>query len=134
MTQSSNKDHIKILYVEDDALNQTILKIMLNTLGYQNVQTTADGQKTLELLADPNTELDLILMDLGLPDMDGITLTEKIRQSTFKSKDVPIIALTGNIAETSKQKSLNAGMNAFLTKPIEREFLGNTIEQILLKK
>jgi CheY-like chemotaxis protein len=124
---------VTILYVEDDHINQTVLKSMLSMIGYKNVLVAGDGKTTLELLNNNALRIDLIFMDLGLPDMNGYALAEKIRQGHFLAKNVPIIALTGNVAKVAKEKCLSAGMNGFLEKPINSQELLRVLEEALGK-
>ncbi len=121
----------KVLFVEDDEINQTIVKGILGSIGYKDVQTANNAAEALSILENPNSKIDVILMDLGLPDMDGIALTEKIRHSNLAIKDVPIIAVTGNSQEKAKENSLKAGMNAFLTKPVNQILLEKTLAELL---
>ncbi len=120
-----------ILFVEDDGINQAIVKGMLNKMGYSNIQFASTAAQALDLLENPGLKIDAILMDLGLPDMDGVELTKKIRASSLTAKGVPIIAITGNSREKAKEESLAAGMNAFLTKPVKREILESTLSEFL---
>ncbi len=121
----------KVLFVEDDEINQTIVKGILGSIGYKDVQTANNAAQALSILENPNSKIDVILMDLGLPDMDGVALTEKIRHSHLAAKDVPIIAVTGNSQEKAREKSLNAGMNAFLTKPVNQALLEKTLTELM---
>jgi len=129
-----NNTEIQILYVEDDLLNQMVLKSTLKALGYENVLIAGDAKQAFEILENPNIELDFILMDIGLPEMNGIELTEKIRHSDLPAKEIPIVAVTGNEASNAKELCLAAGMNDFLMKPVEAKLLKTTIETILLSK
>jgi CheY-like chemotaxis protein len=127
MNATESLENIRILYVEDDKTNQIVLKSLLGLVGFKSVSIADCGQRALEMLAQPDFQVDLILMDIGLPDIDGITLTEKIRSSDFTAKSVPIIALSGNVAQAVKEKSRTAGMNDFLSKPVDKEELRKVI-------
>jgi two-component system sensor histidine kinase/response regulator len=120
-----------ILFVEDDDINLTVVKALLSSIGYKNIQLAKCAKQALELLSKPETKIDLILMDLGLPDLSGIELTKQIRQSNLPSKNIPIVALTGNSEEKAKRESLAAGMNGFLTKPVEPKILQSTLKDLL---
>lgn len=120
----------KVLFVEDDEINQVIIKGILGAIGYKDVQMANNAAQALSILENPDSNIDVILMDIGLPDMDGIALTEKIRHSDLAAKNVPIIAVTGNNPEKAKEKSIAAGMNAFLTKPINQALLEKTLKEI----
>jgi CheY-like chemotaxis protein len=123
-----------ILYVEDNELNQLVIRKMLNALGYEQVLIAGDANAALALLEDPATQPDLILMDLGLPGMDGIALAQTIRHSQLQAKNVPIIAVTGNEEVEAKVKSFAAGMNDFLVKPVEKVQLGLKLERFFSGK
>ena len=134
MSNSQNlKPSVKILYVEDDFTNRIVLTSILKTLGYENVTLAEDAKQAISLLEPPLIEFDIIFMDLGLPDMDGIELTKLIRQSNWKAKDLPIVAITGNEATTAKEKSFAAGMNGFLSKPVDKELMRTILESLLAK-
>jgi two-component system sensor histidine kinase/response regulator len=122
---------LNILFVEDDDINQTVVKALLNSIGYKNIQLANCAQQALDLLGKPETKIDLILMDLGLPDLSGIELTKKIRQSGLPLKNIPIVAVTSNCEEKAKRESLAAGMNGFLTKPVEPKVLQSILKDLL---
>lgn len=132
--KNSFNNNIHILCVEDDAMNQMIVKTLLRNLGFKKISMAGDAKEAISLLEIPNTDINFILMDLGLPDISGIELTKKIRQSHWAVKDIPIVALTGNDADVAKEDSLAAGMNDFLTKPINVERLKNILETLIEKK
>lgn len=113
-------EHFSILLAEDNDLNATIATHMLTQLGYQ-VHRVEDGQQAVDYCLAPNTNIDLILMDINMPKLDGKEATRMIRQE--KGDDIPIIALTANAYEEDKLASLDAGMNHHLTKPLVKEEL-----------
>lgn len=112
----------KILIVEDDPINQEVAKDILESVGL-NVTIADDGEKSLELLKSHQYEL--ILMDIQMPNMDGLEATKQIRANI--SKDVPIIALTANAMSEDRDLCFKAGMNDFLTKPFEVNLLLNML-------
>jgi len=106
-----------ILLVEDNELNQELIEDLLINNGLQ-VKIANHGQKALEILKQEN--FDCILMDLHMPVMDGYEATRKIRdQEQFK--DLPILALSANAMEGDREKSMTAGMNDHITKPVNPE-------------
>lgn len=109
-----------ILLVEDNPINRKIIIIMLNNLGCQ-VEVAEDGEKALTRF--DKQPFDLIFMDIGLPGMDGFAVTKKIRKLESKDARHPIIAMTAYAAEEDRQKCLAAGMDDFLSKPIDQEML-----------
>lgn len=108
---------LKVLVVEDNVLNQKVVRLLLKDLGC-SVEVADRGKKVFELL---HNNYDLIFMDIGLPDMTGIEVAKKVRQLGYDN--VPIIALTAHVFETDKQSCLRAGMNDIVTKPIMNEQL-----------
>ncbi|CAM4437193.1 MAG: Sensor histidine kinase RcsC [Legionellaceae bacterium] len=115
----------KILVVEDNFLNQKIAQIFLEDMGYQ-VDIAENGSQALQMF---NQEYSGILMDIGLPDMDGCDVCSSIRKLDY-GKDIPIIALTAS-GDFFKDKCLAAGMNSYLTKPIINEDLKNELYQFI---
>lgn len=117
----------KILLVEDEAFNQNFIETILLPQGVQIVYAT-DGFEALNQVRI-NSDIDLILMDIRLPGIDGIETTKKIRLLGFTK---PIIAQTANALPEDKQLCLNAGCNEFIAKPVVRlEFL-EIIDSFLL--
>ncbi len=115
----------QILLVEDNEINQLIAEELLQKCGY-TVHIANDGQEALDILTS-NT-FDLILMDIQMPIMDGLTATRKIReQKQFAT--LPIIAMSAHAMSGDKEKSLASGMNDHLTKPIDPELLYKTLYQ-----
>ncbi|THB70629.1 MAG: response regulator [Gammaproteobacteria bacterium] len=117
--------NIRILLVEDNFVNQKVIVRQLEKLGYRT-DIAGNGQEAYE--AVKNVPYDLVLMDCNMPVMDGYTSTQKIRE-TEEIKDIPIIALTANAMKEDEEKCLAAGMNDYLTKPVNRNVLGNTINK-----
>ena len=118
----------RILLVEDNELNAEIAKTVLEDVGAL-ITRAENGQQALELFKKkPAGTFDVILMDLMMPVMDGYTATRKIRElERSDAKKVPIIAMTANSFTEDVQASLDAGMNAHLSKPIVIEEVIKTI-------
>ena len=114
-----SRDSYHVLLVEDNELNQKIAKIMLEEMGCK-VDVANCGMSALHQC---NNAHDIIFMDLGLPDIDGLSLTEEIRKKENHRLDTPIIALTAHASDHDKKRCLSIGMNDFLTKPISYENL-----------
>jgi PAS domain S-box-containing protein len=117
---------VSILVVEDNLMNQKLALQVLNRLGY-TAQVAENGQKALDLLQ--NEEMDLILMDIQMPVMDGYTTTGHIR-NTLKSR-VPIIAMTAHALANEREQCLKAGMNDFIPKPFQIEELQRIMRKYL---
>jgi len=105
----------KVLLVEDHKTSQKIALLTLNELNC-DVDAADTGGQALELFK--TNEYDIIFMDLGLPDIDGLTVTETIRRMETSSNHIPIVALTAHSDDTYKVRSLEIGMNDFLMKPL----------------
>ena len=119
---------IKVLVVEDIALNQLLMKTLLDDFGFES-DIAANGKIAVEKLQD-NT-YDIILMDLQMPEMNGFEATQYIRQ-TMKLK-VPIIALTADVTTVDLAKCTAVGMNDYLAKPIDERILYSKIAGFVKK-
>ncbi len=116
--------HLRILLAEDNKVNQKIAKIILQKLGYDQVDIANNGLELLELLKQQH--YDIILMDVQMPKMDGLTTTREIIKQYGDSRPI-IIAMTANVTEGEKEKCLNAGMDNYLSKPINRDLLAEKL-------
>jgi PAS domain S-box-containing protein len=108
---------IKILIVEDNLLNQKIAKLMLEKLGYE-ADIVANGQECIDTLSSPESEYELIFMDVQMPVMDGVAATKIIRKNLSLQNKPWIVALTGNALVEERQACLDAGMDDFISKPV----------------
>ena len=121
----------KVLLVEDNLLNREIVQAILQDAGF-TVDTADDGDVAVERLQDSKQgEFDLVLMDIQMPKMDGYAATRQIRTLPSDVANVPIVAMTANAFEEDKQKTIRAGMNAHIAKPIEAGRLMETLSHIL---
>ena len=122
----------KILLAEDMFINAEIMKEILSMKDMQ-VDHGENGKITVELFEkSPLNYYDAVLMDIRMPVMDGLTATEKIRAlDRPDAKTVPIIAITANAFDEDVQRSLQAGMNAHLSKPVDPEKLYQTLEEFI---
>lgn len=116
-----------ILYVEDNFENRILILRILNAEGYK-VIFAENAIETMEAIQ--NHSIDLILMDINLPDIDGYTLTESLRQNP-KTSNVPIVALTANVMKGDREKSLEAGCDGYIQKPIDVDALPGQIATYL---
>jgi len=122
------KTPVRVLLVEDEELVQRITTKLLISLGC-TVDVAQNGKQALE--KNFNT-YDLILMDIGLPDMDGTEVTKIIRES-FSACDLPIIALTAHVQSHYRQQCLSVGMNHVLNKPAAKSELNQIITRYVPK-
>lgn len=109
---------LKLLVVEDLEVNRMLLRQMLRNSGVVLFEAE-NGQEALDVLKEHDVEL--ILMDLHMPEMDGIEATRAIREGRVKgvNADVPIVCLTADVFKETKEAIFSAGMNDFVTKPVE---------------
>ena len=115
---------VKILVAEDNIMNQDVIESMLVELGH-NVTVVSNGFEAINKLQDH--EFDLILMDVSMPGLDGVSATEQIRSFAGPRSNVPIIAVTGNITQGARELYRSMGMNDYIPKPVSLEDLGRAI-------
>lgn len=129
---AENLTNLNILLVEDNMINLSIETEILRELGFR-VETAENGMVAVEKLAASTPgEFDLVLMDVQMPVMDGREATEAIRRLNNKElADIPIIALSANAFESDKRMSIESGMNAHLTKPMDVPLLLETIRKTM---
>ena len=128
-TTDLNKTHktpLRILIAEDNAFNKMLIEKLLDKFGYKDFDHAFNGLEVLEKLKE--NSYDLILMDIQMPEKDGMETTKEIIREYGEDRPI-IIALTADANEYSKQTYLDAGMDDFLSKPYKSEDL----EQLLLK-
>jgi len=118
----------EILIVEDNLLNLTVEANALKSYGYEP-KKARDGFEALEVLS--NNKIDLILMDMELPKMHGLELLQQIK-SNPEIQSIRVIAVTGYCDKENKEKFLNAGCYAILSKPINFGSFKHRIEEFLL--
>jgi two-component system sensor histidine kinase/response regulator len=129
--QTVNHHSSYILLAEDNPINQKLAKMMLTKVGHQ-VETAVTGKEAFEKYIASSGNFDLILMDMQMPEMDGIEATRLIRDWEEKNKDhVPIIALTANAIKGDKERCIEGGMDDYITKPINKDLFFAVIEKWL---
>ena len=115
----------RILVVEDNAVNQFVAQRMLKNLGY-DIDIANNGRDALEILQ--TRSYDLIFMDCQMPEMDGYETTRLIRHMEAGKRSVPIIAMTANAMKGDAEKCLEAGMDAYLSKPVSLDALRSALK------
>ncbi|HLO62310.1 MAG TPA: response regulator [Azonexus sp.] len=127
-TRSRDLEGMRILLVEDNEINQQVASELLRDWGAQ-VDIAGDGQQALDLLAAHHPEYyAVVLMDIEMPVMDGREATRRLREQVC-FRDLPIIAMTAHVVGYGGQESLAQGVNAYVAKPFEPEFL---LDQLML--
>lgn len=117
----------KILIVEDDPMNMELFRDLLEIHGYI-IYEAVDAREALEQASE--NKFDLILMDIQLPGMDGLTATKIIKEES-KNKDTPIVALTAYAMKGDKERIEGAGCDGYITKPINTKKFSGTVEAFL---
>jgi PAS domain S-box-containing protein len=120
----------RILLVEDNVTNQKVALAMLKKLGYR-ADVAANGMEALEALRI--IPYDLVLMDCQMPEMDGYEATRRLRdrRSKVRNPDVPVIAMTAHAMKRDREKCLEAGMNDYITKPVDPKALAEALKKWL---
>jgi CheY-like chemotaxis protein len=126
----AHKSRPRILMVDDDFINQELLKFLLTEAELQ-CDTANDGEEAVGMAGD--TDYDLILMDIQMPIMDGLAATRAIRVLPERQL-TPIIGVSANAFDEVKDRCFEAGMNAFLTKPVSPEVLYGELAKWLISK
>ena len=118
-----------ILYVEDNSDNRKLVWRVLEVEGYSVVEAK-DAIQALERLGTES--IDLALMDINMPEVDGYTLTSKIKAMPQYAK-LPIIAVTANVMRGDRERSLEAGCDGYIQKPIDIDTLSQQIERFIIR-
>lgn len=127
-TSKPSHEDVRILVAEDNKVNQQVTQMVLNKLGYE-YEMVKNGLEAVRALM--TSHYDLVLMDLQMPEMDGLEATRIIRdpKSEVRNHDIPIIAITADAMMGSKERCMEAGMNDYLPKPIPHNLLADCIEK-----
>lgn len=120
--------HANVLMAEDNPVNAKIASKILHKLGIQTV-VVENGKLAVEEVTNKN--YDIVLMDINMPVLDGISAAEKIRQLPFPRNQIPILALTANAMMEDRERCMEAGMNGFVSKPIKMAHLIDELDSIL---
>lgn len=120
----------RVLLVEDNAVNQMVAVAMLKKLGL-SPDTASNGSEALETLV--TRHYDLILMDIEMPEMDGIEAVRRIRSLPVENpnRTTPVIALTARAMRADREECLAAGMDDYVSKPVRPDTLKKTVERWL---
>ncbi len=121
-------ENVKVLVAEDNGLNQLLIRTLLEDFGYE-CDMAANGKIAIEKMQ--NNSYDIILMDLQMPEMNGMEATEHIR--TKMNSTIPIIALTADVVNMNLKKCSAIGMNDYISKPLDEKLLHNKITSLLIK-
>jgi PAS domain S-box-containing protein len=121
-----------ILLVEDNEINQLVATELLAE-GNVTVEVANNGKDALDMILARPTHWDVVLMDMQMPVMDGVTATIEVRK-TISAEQLPIVAMTANAMVQDKEKCMAAGMQDFVTKPIDPDILWETLLRVIRPK
>ena len=119
----------KILIIEDNPMNMELTTDLLKVSGYDVIQSDT-AEQGIKLAQEQHP--DLIIMDIGLPVMDGLSAVEILKKDE-KTKDIPILALTSYAMKGDREKILEAGCEGYLAKPIDTRKFADEVKAILKK-
>lgn len=117
----------RILLIEDNAINRRLAQFLLKSQGYE-VWEVASAPEAFESLKEKRP--DLILMDIQLPGMDGLTATRQLKADPA-TRDIPVVAVTSYAMQGDEEKALAAGCDAYITKPIDKTRFLETVAGLL---
>lgn len=118
---------IKVLVAEDNAVNRELLRELLEVRGYQ-VTEACDGQEAVEMLEQSRP--DILLLDLGMPRLDGFGVVRHIRANT-ELADLPVLAVSAYAMRGDREEVLKAGFDGYLSKPVNAAALVSEMERLL---
>ncbi|MDG1490284.1 MAG: ATP-binding protein, partial [Planctomycetota bacterium] len=122
---------MRVLVAEDNLVNQRVARGLLEKLGH-NVAVVSNGLEAIS--AVERGEVDLILMDVNMPVLDGLEATRRIRAAAGPESGLPIVALTANAIEGDQQECLEAGMDFYLSKPFSKNELERSIRAVTARR
>jgi CheY-like chemotaxis protein len=119
-----------VLLVEDNPHNRKIFSGMLSHAGFRVVEAE-DGNQALEKAASQENKIDLILMDLSIPGIDGWEVTRRLKAPEAATRTIPIIALTAHAMRGDEERALQAGCDGYLAKPISPKKVVEEVKRYL---
>ena len=120
----------RILVAEDNAVNRELLRELLELRGY-TVLEACDGQEALETIEQTYPEL--LLLDIGMPVLDGFAVVRKIRENPRLAR-LPVVAVTAYAMRGDREKILNSGFDGYLSKPVDPSSLTKELDRLLAKR
>lgn len=131
LSQSLDNKHLRILVAEDNVINQQVARGYLEKMGH-HVDVVGNGLETVQALR--NIPYDLIFMDVQMPEMDGLQATYAIRNMAPPASQTCIIAMTANAMKGDEERCIAAGMDGYISKPIQREKLAQAMDAYMLNR
>ena len=120
----------KVLIAEDNAVNRELLRELLETRGY-TVLEACDGQEALHMI--DQVQPDILLLDIGMPVLDGFAVVRKIRENPHLAK-LPVVAVTAYAMQDDREKILNSKFDGYLSKPIDARSLMEELDRLLSRR
>ncbi len=121
---ATDGEKLKILIAEDNTTNALIARVMLQDAGYE-IHVVGDGEQAVEAVMGEN--FDLVLMDIGMPGVDGVEAAARIRKLPGRKANIPIIALTAHVLKDQRMYTMMRDMDDYIAKPIQREAMLVTV-------
>lgn len=121
---------IKILIAEDHAINRELLRELLEARGYSVIEA-CDGQEALQMIEQ--AQPDILLLDIGMPILDGFAVMRKIREKP-QLASLPVLAVTAYAMQGDQEKILHSGFDGYLSKPINSRSLAEELDRLLSKR
>ncbi len=128
----SNDKNIRILYVDDSGTTREMIESFLLQLGYLSIQGAVDGIDALEKIDEAEDEFDFIITDINMPNMDGITFIQRLREKLDYAV-TPIMVLSTEWTKEMKQQGKQAGATSWIVKPFDLQLISMGIKQTIEK-
>ena len=122
---------MRILFIEDDAMNRRVVRDMLHVAGLELAEADGGRNGIARLESDP---FDVLLLDLRMPEMDGFDVMRDLRSRNDHLRDLPIIVVTADASPGLEQECVATGADAVLYKPIAMQLLFDTIADVLVSR
>lgn len=127
-----NLERINILLVDDNRHMRLLLRQILRAFGCRNVYEATDGVEAIRILK--SAPIDLILLDIAIPVLDGLETLKLIRHATdIPNKDIPIIMISGHTEKQNVMGAIEAGANDFIAKPVSAKAIYERVQNVLRK-
>jgi CheY-like chemotaxis protein len=120
----------KILIAEDNAVNRELLRELLEMRGYTVVEA-CDGDEALRMIEQ--TQPDILLLDIGMPVLDGFAVVRKIRENP-RLASLPVVAVTAYAMQGDRERILNSNFDGYLSKPVNSRSLAEELDRLLIKR
>jgi CheY-like chemotaxis protein len=123
---------LKVLVVEDEPANQEVVEIILESAGHE-VRSVGNGQEALEVLIDRGEAYDVVLMDILMPVMDGLTATQQLRAHE-RTRHLSILCVSARASGSDRESGMRAGCDAYITKPYKRRDFLKALHDMLVAR